>query len=298
MTETSRALHVLCTHWWISISANSREVTSSKNCIVLRFMVYNSPMKLHARLRDLLLQAGLSEVAVAVYLELLDQPTQTRWALIRRTGFGRNQVYRAFEELDAHNMVQRDDCLLRAHTLKGLVAQLNHANRKRGKLADKIQKVAPYLYLPNESVDDFEVLFTRPQIIENYMLMSEVKYDTWLDFGDLEAFVEGLGGIDALFQFRDKRHKQSAKNLALCTTVGPYTSCMARKSDMEKFQSQITHLNMDYFGRWLVFSDTNDYVLFNDMTDRENPSSVLIKSRVVADSQRVMFEHFSQNFEN
>lgn len=255
-------------------------------------------MRMHDRLRDLLLQTNLSQVAVAVYLELLDHPAQTRWALIRRTGFGRSQVYRAFEELDDHDMVRKGDYWLRAHTLKGLVARLNHENRKCGKLADKIRKVAPYLRLPNESVDDFEVLFTRPQIVENYLLMSEVKYDTCLDFGDLEAFVEGLGGLDPLFKFRDLRHKQSAKNLALCTTGGPYTSCMARKSDMQKFHSQITHLNINYSNRWLVFSDTNDYVLFNDMTDRDNPSSVLIKSRVVADSQRVMFEHFSQQFEN
>ena len=46
----------------------------------------------------------------------------------------------------------------------------------------------------------------------------------------------------------------------------------------------------------LFFSDTNDYVLFNDVSEPDYPYSTLIKSKVIADIQRLQFDNFPRLF--
>lgn len=254
-------------------------------------------MLIHKELKNLLLQAGLSEEESLIYLELLKNPAQNKWELVLRTGLNRNKVYRAFEVLEKLKMFEKTQHGLKALSPKCLVADLLTSDRKAKKLAYKIRRISPFLRIPNETVEEFSLCYNQEQILETYAQMSEVKYDTCLDFGDLEGYVKVLGGLDPVFKFRVKRFQQSAKNHAICTTLGSYTQCMSRKTDMQKFQSNINHLNIDFKNKWLIFSDTNDYVMFNDFTDQEFPSSVLLKSKVVADTQRLQFQQFYQNLE-
>ena len=104
--------------------------------------------------------------------------------------------------------------------------------------------------------------------------------------------------MDPVFKFRVNRFKQNAKNIALCTTGGPFTSCMARKRDMERFQSTVETMKIDFKDRWIIFSDTADYLMINDFADPENPASVMIKSKFLADAQRLHFKQFSDKMKN
>lgn len=270
---------------------------SLRKRIVLIVLVFSPAfMMIHEKLKDLLFIAGLKESEVFVYLELLKRPAQTKWELVTRTGLNRSQVYRAFNVLEEYKMIEKGKLFYRALSLKAFIEELNRTQRNTGKLVQKIRNIAPFLRLPREAVDQFDVSFTKDQILEDYIRMSEGDYSTCFDFGDLEGYVPILGGLDPLFKFREKRFKH-AKNMAVCTTIGPYTECMARKTDMNKFQSQIDLLKIHYVGKWIIFSDTADYVMFNDFSNPDDPSSVLIKSKVIAESQRMMFDQFYQNFE-
>lgn len=254
-------------------------------------------MALNEKLKSLLLEAGLNESEIIVYLELLKSHAQTKWELVGRTGLDRNKVYRAFEKLQYFRMIERNKFGIKALSLKAFIEELNRSQRQTGKLVHKLRSVAPFLRLGNEAVEEIESAYTQSQIIENYLFMSEVKYDTCLDFGDLEQFVDSLGGLKPVFKFRRNRFKQEAKNIAICTTIGPNTNCMARKKDMNKFKSNIDYLNINFEGKWVIFSDTNDYVMFNDVSDQEAPTSIMIKSKIVAESQRLLFDQFYQNLE-
>ncbi|MFA5948633.1 MAG: helix-turn-helix domain-containing protein, partial [Candidatus Gracilibacteria bacterium] len=182
-------------------------------------------MKVQEKLKNMLIEAGLSEVEIVIYFELLKKPSETKWNLINRTGLDRNCVYRAFEKLEQLKMVKKDREGIKALSLKPFVDGLLHSEKRLGKLADKIRKTAPFLRVPTEAVEEFDVVHFQDQILDNYMMMSKVKYNTCLDFGDLENFVPVLGGMEPVLKFRENRYKQSAKNKAICTTFGPYTSC-------------------------------------------------------------------------
>lgn len=254
-------------------------------------------MQVNEELQQLLIKAGLIESEVQLYIELLKNPAQTKWELISRTGLDRNRVYRAFETLEKFKMVEKNKYGFKSLSPKALVAELLRSDRKAKKLAYQIKRIAPFLRLPNESIEEMETAYTQEQILDAYIVMSQVKYNTCLDFGDLENYVKILGGLDPVFKFRVNRFKQSAKNLAICTTLGPYTQCMSRKTDMEKYKANINHLNINFQNKWIIFSDSNDYVMFNDCSDPEFPSSIVIKSKAVADTQRLQFQQFYQNLE-
>lgn len=249
-------------------------------------------MKIQVQLKNLLIEAGLNEAEVLVYLELLKNSAQSKWELTIRTGLDRNKIYRAFERLTVLKLVSENKSGFEALSLEFFLKDLQN---KAKKLASRIKKFSPFLKIPVEAIEKFEVGDEKNKILEDYIMMSQVKYDTCCDFGDLEGFVPVLGGLDPVFKFRVNRYKQMAKNHAICTTVGPYTACMARKQDMDNFKSNIELLKIDFAGKWIIFSDTNDYVMFNDFSDKENPSSVTIQSKVVADTQRLQFKQFADN---
>lgn len=250
--------------------------------------------EMHKKLKTLLVEAGLSEPEIIVYFELLKSPSQNKWELVSRTGLDKNQVYRAFERLNALDMVSEDSMKIEPKSLDSLINNLEIAKNSTEKLVDRIKKYSPFLKIPTEAVDDFQVLDDHDKIMEKFFMMSELDYGTCLDFGDLERFIPlVLKDVEMMFKFRKKRHSKNSKNIALCTNNGPFTSCMMRKSDMDKYESDVKILNINFRDKWLIFSDTGNHVMFNNFTDEGKISSVLVNSKVVADAQREQFRNFS-----
>lgn len=247
--------------------------------------------------KHLLLKAGLSEQEVIVYLELLNQPSLTRWSLVRRTGFNKNVVYRAFERLEHLGIVGERDRQLKALSVNRLAEKLENSKRELDQTINELKNFGNLIDFDWQKGDEIKFLRDQQQILDAYMYMSEVPYGTCLDFGDLENYVPVLGGMDPVFKFRENRFNQKAKNWAICTTYGPYTQCMLRKSDMKRFKSNIDRVKVKMTGKWMIFSDTNEYVMYNDFRDEKNPTAVLIKSKVVSDCQRMQFEQFAKNLE-
>lgn len=254
-------------------------------------------MNLHEQLKDLLINAGLGETEAILYIELLKDSSQTKWELIKRTGFDKNRIYRAFDHLKILKMIKKTDIGIEALSLNVLISDLEKTEKKNRRLSEKLRRFSPFLKIPIEAVDTVKIADNQEDILNMYIMMSEINYDTCLDFGDLENFVPVLGGMDPVFKFRVNRFKQRAKNRAICTTVGPYTSCMARKNDLKAFKSNIEILNIDFNGKWLIFSDTDDRIMFNDFSDPKVPVSVLVKSKVIADTQRTQFDQFYKNLQ-
>ncbi|MBD3361057.1 hypothetical protein GF366_04645 [Candidatus Peregrinibacteria bacterium] len=250
---------------------------------------------MYKKLKSLLLEAGLNEAEVILYMELLKKPSANKWELVSRSGLDKNKVYRAFDRLHGFKMIEKTDLGVEPLSLDCLIKNLESKQKKTKSLADKIKDFSPFLKVPVESINEFEICDSEEEIIDKYMMMSEIKYNTNLDFGDLENFVPVLGGLEPVLKFRQKRYNQNAKNIAICTTVGPYTSCMSRKQDLKMFKSNIDLLKVDFKGKWVIFSDTSDYVMFNNFSVDKNPSSVLVKSKVIADTQRMQFDQFMKN---
>ena len=254
-------------------------------------------MKFKSKLKDLLLEAGLPEVAVLVYTELLKKPAQTTWELVTRTGLAKTTVYRAIESLRKSRMISKDENGIRAFTLKYFVENLFRSEKKIGKLAHKLKQVAPFLRPGCETPEEMETLFNKEDIRDAYMMMSELPYGVNFDFGDFENFITSFGDLPLACRFRNNRVAH-ASNSAICTTWGPNTNYFATKESEKKFKNHVEMLNLDFKNRFIIFSDTSDYVFFCDATDREFPMATVVKSKPVADAQRLIFSNFSRRIGN
>lgn len=250
-------------------------------------------MAIYSKLRDLLFDAGLSEACVAVYLELLKKPAFTIWELVQRTALSKSSVYRAFEGLKELKMVEKKTGEIRALSLKALVAELVKSERKFRKTAYQIKNIAPFLRAPRESIEEFESFYTPEQIAETYVDFSLLNFGVSLDFGNFESYVPIIGGLDRVIKFRTNRLKH-ASAYAICTNSGPFTSYFCTRDAKVKFKNTVDFLNNATNKNFIVFSDTSDYVMFNNFDDEENPTAVLVKSKTVADAQRLQLRTFSQ----
>jgi len=250
-------------------------------------------MSVYKQLGNILLNAGLTEAEARVYEELLKNPVQTKWELTGRTGLNRNAVYRACEKLESLKMAGREGKCYKACSLKAFVAGLNSESLQLRRLSNKIKNIAPYLRIPNESVEEFETCYTQDQIRAVYLFMSEHRYDTNLEFGDYEGYVPVLGSLEPSIKFRNQRLKHATAH-AICTTFGPNSAFFCTKNAKEVFKVTVDRLNIDFSGSFIQFSDNNDYVLFNNFSEKGNEHSVLIKSKAVADIQRAQFKCFSR----
>jgi len=253
-------------------------------------------MKTIEHLKQLLTESGLNEAEVLLYTELLKKPATNIWELLNRCKLSKTTAYRAFERLENLKMISKKNGLINASSLKALVSELKTSQRNLGKLADKIQKAAPYLKNPNDHIENFEQFYTREQIAAAYIFMSEIDYSMCLDFGDFENFMGVLNNdISIAHKFRDNRIKK-ATSQAICTNTGPMTALFCTREAREKYKNYVSFANLNFKNHSLVFSDTSDYILFNNFEDPENPHSTLVKSRSIADFQRQQFLAHSQNF--
>lgn len=253
-------------------------------------------MVLYKKLEKLLLEAGLSEQEILIYISLLKKPALTVWEIVQRTGLKKSTVYDAFSVLKGLQMVEKTSETIRALSLKTLVTELSRKQRKTGKTAYKLKQIAPFLRLPRETIEEFETFYTPDQIIDAYLEMAVLPYDVNLDFGDYENFITAIGSNDLGLQFRNKRAKHASHH-AICTTYGPNLAAFCKKEDLQKFKNIFdVHPELHFQNRWIIFSDTNDYVLFNDVSEPDYPCSTLVKSKAVADIQRLQFDNFSRLF--
>lgn len=255
-------------------------------------------MALFNKLQTLLFKAGLSEAEVFVYIELLNKPAQLIWELVQRTGFRKSTVYDAFGQLKKLQMVERTKEGIRALSLKALVAELNRSKRQADKTAYQIKQLAPFLRAPRESLEEFETFYTPQQIADAYLTMAQLPYGVNLDFGDYESFITAIADNKLGFTFRAKRAGH-ASHQAICTTFGSNLAEFCTKEALTSFKNKFDIMQkIDFKNRWIIFSDTNDYVLYNDVTDKEFPTAVLVKSKAIADIERLRFKHFSEMTRN
>lgn len=254
-------------------------------------------MSLYKKLNTLLAQAGLKEAEILIYIELLKKPAQTKWEIVERTGLDRNSVYRAFEKLENYKMIEYSNEGLKGLSLKFLVNYLQNSNRKQGKLVRKLKDVAPFLHCPADTVEEIETYYRAEDIAEPYLFMAENCQDTNLDFGDFDSFIPTIGGIPIACEFRRKRAEKS-KHHAIVTTTGDYSEYFCTRDSKERFKTQIDYINLPLKNNFIIFSDTGDYVMYNKVDEEGDISSVLVKSRIVADIQRAQFDMFSQKLEN
>ena len=101
-----------------------------------------------------------------------------------------------------------------------------------------------------------------------------------------------MGGVPLGHKYRTTRAKH-AKNHAIITTAGPYTSYFSREEELKKMNCRVDQLNINFKNKFIIFSDNNDYVFFANAEEKVL-SATLIKSKFIADIQRQQFQVFSQ----
>jgi len=249
-------------------------------------------MSLSRQLQPLLLASGLNETEAHLYLELLKKSAENAWELVQRTGFSKSAVYRGVERLTELKLLKRENGL-HARSLKTLVAELQKDERTLRKTVFKLRQIAPFLRFPHEEIDSVQSFYTPDQIRDAYLFMADHPYSTNFDFGDFEHFVPVIGGLPVACQFRTARI-QHAKHSAVCTTFGKNSAYFCTAESEHRFANKVKFLPLDFKGQFIIFSDTNDYVLFNHFENPENPYAVLVKSRAIAESERARFDHFSR----
>ncbi len=254
-------------------------------------------MNFSKQLGSLLTDCGFSEAEVRVYRELLRNPAATIWDLVKRTGLSKSTTYRAFDRLRSLRAVENSEQGIQARSLKHVVAELQKQERSLRKNIVKLKQLAPYLHAAGSEHDTFEDCYTPDQIRDAYLHMSQVEYDTNLDFGDFENFVPIIGGLETPETFRRNRLKH-AEHRAVCTTFGPFTAHFCTRKTEKEFRSHIDLLDFDFTKHFIVFSDTGDAVLYAHFNDQEHPYAVLVHSRVIAEAERARFRHFSQKAGN
>lgn len=251
-----------------------------------------------ARLQKLLLDAGLTEAQVLVYLELMQKPAVTIYELVARTALHKSTVYDAFAALNKLKMVEKNPDGIRALSLKALIAELIITRKKADKTAYELKQIAPFLHVPRESVEELQSFYTPQQIADAYLTMAKLPYDVNLDFGDFESFITAIGTNQLAMKFRELRSKH-ASNHAICTTIGPNISEFLKKEEIEKYKCQFDFpANYKFQDKWIIFSDKSDYVMYNDVSEKEFPTAILIKSKSIADMERSRFRSFSDGLRN
>ncbi|MDD5041188.1 MAG: helix-turn-helix domain-containing protein [Candidatus Peribacteraceae bacterium] len=254
-------------------------------------------MSLNSTLAPLLADVGLSEAEITLYLELLREPAENIFSLVSRTGLSKSSAYRAFDKLRHLHAVKHGRDGISVRSLTYLVAELQKKERGLRKSILKLKHAAPFLHAGRDDTEVFETLHTPSQLHDAYLFMSDIDYETNFDFGDFESFIPLIGGVETGDEFRKNRLKH-AQHRAICTTFGPSTEHFCTREATNRFRTRIDILNIDFRNRFIIFSDTNDYVLFANVCDRENPYGVLVKSRSIADAQRVQYNAHSQRIGN
>lgn len=240
---------------------------------------------------------GLNEKEITVYLTLHKEPVNNIWDLVIKTGLSKSSVYRSFNKLEEMELTEKKGGIISARPLQYLISHLNSKERKLRKGILELKSLSPYLQSNKEPIEVFETFYTLEQIKEAYLFMSEIDYNTNLDFGDFEHFARLLGSVDISMKFRKNRLRH-ADHHAICSTYGEYTSYFCTRDAAKKFKNKVDLLNIPFIKQFIIFSDNNDYVLFNHFKDQESPYSVLIKSRPIAEAQRAQFLTLSRGFGN
>lgn len=253
-------------------------------------------MNLKQAFKHHLLQAGLSEIEVLVYIELTKSPAETTWALVNRTGLSKSSVYRAVENLIERKLVKRDASGLHALSLKALTASLDSKQRNLRKTAIKLRQMAPFLKIQEDTVERFEPLYTQDQILEAFHFMAEHDFGVCLDFGDFESLLPHIGGTPEGHKFRNERFKHATNDVIL-TTWGDYSDYFCIQTDAEAFQCHIKHMDIEFKNKFIICNDKSDYVFLTEFEDGEL-NATLIKSKLFADIQRAQFKAFSQSIGN
>lgn len=250
-------------------------------------------MFLYKKTTDLLLKAGLSETEAIIYNELLKKPADTVYDLVRRTGISKSSAYRAVDSLKNRGIISGKNKTIAAKSLKNVITSLNNSRRKLGKIAEQLQKISPFLHLPNEAMEEFEYFYGAENVAEQYLAMSQRNYSVNFDFGDFENFIDKIGGLEIGNKFRNYRFRH-ASHFAICTTFGPNSAYYATKEAEKEFKNKLKVLNIDFKNKFIIFSDTDQTVLFINSENEKSVSAVLVKSKLVADIERARFDAFSQ----
>ncbi len=197
-------------------------------------------------LYSLLIRAGVTEVAAALYVFIKENNGCSVADAVRNLKWGKSSVYRAFEELKNLNLVANQyenwESSLALKDFSTLINKLENEGKKQERLVSILKS---YSYC-EESVDlgnakNIEFL-NMDETFERYLDLSKMKWDSVMVFGNWEFLANrnqeiGEKMLKVEKTFISNRLKGGGKALGAVTETGPYTNSILdfnNESDIEE----------------------------------------------------------------
>ncbi len=251
--------------------------------------------KLMQEITNLFLEIGFGENEILVYKEIVKEPIDVVFKLVQKTKLSKSSVYRAIESLTEKGLIKKKNNFIIPSSLNPLITNLYNASRKNGKIALKLRRLSFFLHLPIGSIEEIQHYYGRGNVAEQYLNMSVRKYSQNLEFGDFENFINRIDGLEVSDKFRKNRIKH-AGNYSICTTFGPKTKHYCSKEAIKKYKNNVKFFNLNFKKKFIIFSDTDNHVLYINSDNEEVVNAVLVKSKFLAEIERSRLSLFSQEF--
>ena len=252
-------------------------------------------MNIQNHLRALLLKAGLRKDEAALYLFIRENPGLNVFEAAKKCGISKSSAYRAFEALKESDLVQSDNSLswkseFKAKTLDSIIRKLQNKNRHEKRLISEL-KILNSTQKLNETTgggvkSPLIETFKKENVLEKYLEISSLPWQTNLVFGNWEDFNEPHQGIFDFVKlektFIKNRMKNGGNAHIFITKDGPYTHEI---TDYDADENRTTKVVSTFYEKplWINAFEGNDLVYIWNMDEKNRIYSTLIDSKAVAD---------------
>lgn len=184
-------------------------------------------MDLQKRLKSLLLKAGLKSDEAELYIFVSENPGCSIADAYKEAGISKSSAYRAFEALQKIELVNSDSDSWKTNlgttSLSGLIKKLESDQRKKSRLITELKTLNTTQNLTGNSKIAGIETFSGEEVYQNYLDLSEMKFDTGLVYGNWEPFNNSTNLLPVEKKYIENRLKNGGNCLAFLTNTGPYT---------------------------------------------------------------------------
>ena len=184
-------------------------------------------MTISKRLKSLLLKAGLKSNEAELYLFVSENPGCSIADAYKNSGISKSSAYRAFENLRDMELLNSDSDSwktdLQTISLAGLIKKLESEQRNKRRLITELKTLNTTQNLTGNSKIAGIETFTGEEVYQNYLDLSEMKFDTGLVYGNWEPFNNSTNLLPVEKKYIENRINNGGNCLAFLTNTGPYT---------------------------------------------------------------------------
>ncbi|MFC1749773.1 helix-turn-helix domain-containing protein [Pseudomonadota bacterium] len=243
-------------------------------------------MNYYTKLKSLLIKSGLTQSEADFYIYVLGNNNCSIADVYKNTGISKTTAYRAFESLQANELLNSDSeawqSNLKALPLHGLIKKLENQTRKHKKNISDLKLLNSAHKFTNPSdIPNIET-FKGDEIYQKYHDLAEMDFSTCLVYGSWEDFSSREDLISVEKKFIKNRLKKGGNCICLITKDGPNTHEITNYDADENRKSGV--LDNEYMKPiWINAFDGNNFVFIWNMDENGKNKATLIESKQISD---------------